>query len=412
VNAEAEALAPAPDAPPRVELSLVICTLDEAEAIGPLLDETGNRLSGLAYELIVVDDSAGDATAAVVLARAAADPRIRLLHRQGARGLASAAIAGWDAARGRLIGLMDGDGQHDPQLIAQMTAPLAATGDGAPDLVLASRYMHQGGTGLAGLRNAISRVGTAMTHLLLGVRVSDPLSGCFLMRREWYEAVRPRLTGIGFKILLDVLASGRRRPVVREVPTALRPRDGGVSKLDLRVIADFVALLLEKRSGGLLSARLALFLMVGASGVAVHLAVLSLVRALGAPFWAAQGAAILTAMTTNFFANNALTFRDMRLRGRRLVGGLASFYLACLGGAAISEVVGIGLHAGGAGWIAAGLAGAVAGALWNYQTVQLVTWRRRRAQQHAGAGTATPAIDSVVEAQDAQRLASEGAGGR
>jgi dolichol-phosphate mannosyltransferase len=367
-----------PHAFPRV--SVVICTLDEHEAIGGVLDEVIADLSGVAHEIIVVDDSIDDATAQVVLDRAGPHPAVRLIRRNGAGGLASAAIAGWDAARGEVLAIMDGDGQHDPRLIRRMLNRLSQT---PADVVVASRYLDDNGSGLTGLRHWGSRAGVEVSSLLLGLRLADPLSGCFLMTRAWYETVRPRLSGLGFKILIDVVASDRRRPRLLQIPTALRARVGGVSKLDLRVVFDLLALLVEKRTGGALSARMTQFLFVGLTGLLVHLTALSTGRALGAPFWLGQSVAIFLAMNWNFMLNNGLTFRDRRLRGRALWQGLLSFYVACLGGAVVSEAAGAVLHALDVPWFAAGVAGALAGAFWNYRAVQRLTWRPAKAVRQA-----------------------------
>lgn len=379
------AFAPRRDVPatashPFPTVSVIICTLDEHEAIGGVLDDVIADLAGIPHEILVVDDSIEDATARVVLDRASLHPAVRLIRRHGAGGLASAAIAGWDAARGESLAIMDGDGQHDPRLIRLM---LGRMSQAPADVVVASRYLDHGGSGLTGFRYWGSRAAVEVSSLLLGLRLADPLSGCFLMTRAWYEAVRPRLSGLGFKILIDVVASDRRRPRLLQVPTALRARVGGVSKLDLRVVFDLLALLVEKRTGGALSARMTQFLFVGLTGLLVHLTALGCGRAVGLPFWLGQSAAILLAMNWNFMLNNGLTFRDRRLRGRALWQGLLSFHVACLGGAVVSEAAGAGLHALGAPWFAAGVAGALAGAFWNYRAVQRLTWRPAKAARQA-----------------------------
>jgi dolichol-phosphate mannosyltransferase len=373
--------APRLDTPPvagpaRPILSVVICTLDEHEAIGGVLDDLSADLIGESYEIIVVDDSADDRTAEVVLARARHHPALRLIRRGGAGGLASAAIAGWDVARGEILAIMDGDGQHDPRLIGRMADRMSRT---PVDVIVASRYLGAGGSGLTGYRDWLSRTGVRVSGLLLGLRLADPLSGCFVMTRAWYQTVRPRLSGLGFKILIDVVASDRRRPSLLQVPTALRPRAGGVSKLDLRVVFDLVALLIEKRTRGMLTARMSQFLFVGLTGLLVHVLALATGRALGAPFWLGQSGAILVAMSWNFLLNNSLTFRDRKLRGRAAWQGLLSFYAACLGGAFVSAFVGAGLDVLGAPWFVAGLAGALMGATCNYGAAQRLTWRPAKA---------------------------------
>ena len=356
----------------RPALSLVICTLDEAESIGAVLREASAALADLAYEIIVVDDSEDDRTAAVVLAYARRDGRVRLLRREGARGLASAAIAGWASARGDALAIMDGDGQHDPHLLPRMLARLRET---SSDIVVASRYV-EGPSGLAGQRHLVSRAGTLLTYLTLGVRSTDPLSGLFVLTRDWFARARPWLSGVGFKILVDLLASGERRPKLAEVATSLRPRLGGASKLDARVILELAALLLEKRTRGLIPARFSLFASVGSTGVAVHLSALALVMTWSdLAFWVAQAIATFAAMTTNFFLNNALTFRDRRLSGRALWSGLFAFYVSCAGGALLGEGVGAGAEIVGAPWLIAGISGAFAGALWNYAAASGAIWR-------------------------------------
>jgi dolichol-phosphate mannosyltransferase len=378
----AEELPPAAAAAGAPVLSLVICTLDEEEAIAGVISGVDEALAQVPHEIIVVDDSPGDGTAAAVLRCAETRPDVRLIRRPGAHGLASAAIAGWEAARGRLLGVMDGDGQHDPRTLPALCRALGP--DGA-EVALASRYARRGvASGLIGFRDRISRLATALTHLVLGVRVSDPMSGFFLMRRSWFEHVRPRLSGVGFKILVDVIVSGSRRPRTAEVAASLRPRAGGVSKLDLRVMADLAGLLVEKATRGVVSARLALFLAVGLVGVAVHMTVLGLGGVAGAPFWAAQGVAILVAMTSNFALNNALTFRHARLSGRAAMRGLGLFYASCLAGAVLNETLSSGVRAAGAPWAAAAACGLIAGAVCNYALATRLTWRAVRATPRQG----------------------------
>lgn len=376
----------------RPDLSLVICTLDEAASIGAVIDQASAALEGRAFEIIVVDDSADEATADAVRAIAQADDRVRLIRRTGIRGLASAAIAGWDAARGEVLGVMDGDGQHDAGILSRLW-----DGMGNADVAVGSRYLPGTNTGLSGMRRAISVTGTLASRALIGAPVSDPLSGLFLMRRDWYLAVRPRLSGLGFKILADVLACGIRQPRIAEQPTRLGARIGGQSKLDLRVMVELAAQLVQARTRGVVSARFTMFAAVGATGVAVHMAALGALSAAGLAFWGAQLGAIATAMTWNFFLNNALTFRDLRLRGAKLWRGLAGFYLACASGGLISEIVGSGVDRLGGHWIAAGLAGALTAAVWNYWSASRAAWGHppatasaKASSQPAPARIATP----------------------
>jgi dolichol-phosphate mannosyltransferase len=233
-------------------LSVIICTLDEHEAIGGVLRELDAQLSGVGHEIIVVDDSTDERTGDVVNAYAVNNPHVRLVRRYKASGLSSAAIAGWDAAKGGVLAIMDGDGQHDPTL---MKALLGKFDDPTIDVAVASRYLDDSRSGLSGARHTLSRAGTWLTDTTLGVPLADPLSGCFAMTRDWYNQVRGQLSGLGFKVLIDVVASGQRRPHTAQVPTMLRERAGGTSKLDTRVIVDLITLLVEKRTRGKITAK-------------------------------------------------------------------------------------------------------------------------------------------------------------
>jgi len=232
-----------------------------------------------------------------------------------------------------------------------------------------------------------------------------------VMRRSWYDAVRVRLSGLGFKILADLMASGSRPPRTAEISAALRARSGGQSKLDSRVIADLAALLIEKRTGGLIPARFTLFACVGATGLAVHLAIFESLRLVtGGPFLIVQAMAILGAMTWNFFLNNALTFRDLRLTGPKLLRGLLAFYASCAGGALLSEAIGAATTRVGAPWVLASAAGAVSAALWNYWSTAGAVWKPRAAAGTAGsqafdASSLAPAIATPIAEERSRRVA-------
>lgn len=355
-------------------LSLVICTLNEGEAIGPMLAEVQRTLEGLSYEIIVVDDDSSDGTGDRVREIGAADPRVKLVVRKGVRGLASAAVRGWDESRGEFLALMDGDGQHEPDMPRRLLEALQAE---EADLAVGSRYLgDQRAAGLSGYRASISRIATWFTGLILRAQLTDPMAGCFVMRRSWYAAARPQLSAIGFKILVDLVASSPKRVKVAERPTALRERLGGESKLDLRVMVDLAALLFEKWTGGRIPARFVMFAGVGASGIVVNVLLTWLAMKLGIPggFNAAQAVAIVASMAWNFQLNNMLTFRDQRLHGWSLLRGFLGFCLACSGGAVVNWLAAAGLYHVGVDWKIDTLVGAVVAGVFNFWAVRFTTW--------------------------------------
>ena len=353
------------------EISVVVPAYGERDNIAPLLGALEQALAGLDWETIIVVDDAFDGTEDVVRSRAQQDPSVRCVHRIGRRGLASACIEGMLASSAPYLAVIDADLQHDETLVPKL---LEAAKAGGADVVVASRYMEGGSTGdLAADRVRVSRLASALSQLLCK-DLTDPMSGFFLVRRSFLERVVRRLYGRGFKILLDLVAAARGEVRVAELPYRMRSRQHGESKLGARVIAEFFMLLLYHMTGRLLPARFFLFGAVGVTGVGVHLAVLTLVFGSSGNFLASQALATWAAMTSNFFLNNVFTYGDQRLRGARIWRGLASFYVACGIGAFINLAVAEWLFIQALPYWAAGLAGALVAALWNFFTTASFTW--------------------------------------
>jgi len=199
-----------------------------------------------------------------------------------------------------------------------------------------------------------------------------------MLRRDLFDAVAPRLSSQGFKVLLDFVASNPSRLAIVELPYRFRPRLKGQSKLDSLVVVEYLGLLLAKLSGDRLSIRFALFALVGASGLLVHLIALGiLMGSADAAFDWAQTRAAYVAMTWNFLLNNRLTYRDRRLEGWRAVRGLFSFYAVCSVGAVANVGVASWVYGGEPSWWLAGTAGALMGAVFNYAASSIFTWRQR-----------------------------------
>jgi dolichol-phosphate mannosyltransferase len=360
------------------ELSVVVPVYNEAENVGPLVELVAAALEGEAWELIFVDDNSPDGTADAVKAIAARNPRVRCIRRVGRRGLAGASIEGMLSSSAPFVAVMDGDLQHDERVLVRMLALIRAPGI---DLVVATREREgQSITGLSGTRSLVSDFGRFLSRLVIKADIRDPMSGFFMVRRALVEEAAPKLATEGFKILADLLATTPRTLVIRETPYVFRERQHGESKLDARVAFDYLAFLVHHLTGRIIPVRFFLFGLVGASGVIIHLTALKMVLS-GIPtlgFDLSQFAATLTAMIWNFSLNNALTYRDRRLQGWRIVPGFMLFAASC----SIGLVANIGLasliFADGEQWWVAGLAGAVTGAVFNYVTSGLLVWRKSR----------------------------------
>jgi dolichol-phosphate mannosyltransferase len=355
-------------------LSVVVPTFNEAENLPVLVARLAAVLSGIAWEVIFVDDNSPDGTAAAARRLAQTDPRVRCLRRIGRRGLAGACIEGMLASSAAAVAVMDGDLQHDETQLPRMLACIEQGGD----LVVGARFSPGGGAtgGLSRVRQLGSRAATVAAKCLLGVQLSDPMSGFFMIRREVFDAVAPRLSTQGFKVLLDIVVTCGQPLRIVELPFVFRPRSHGQSKLDTLVVFQFLGLLLAKFSGDWLSIRFVSFALIGATGVIVHLWALQQALLLDLTFDWSQTIAAYIAMTSNFVLNNQLTYRDRRLKGLAALRGLLTFYLVCTVGTVANVGVANWIYGTRPSWWLAGTAGALMGLVFNYAASSALTWQR------------------------------------
>jgi dolichol-phosphate mannosyltransferase len=359
-----------------LNLTIVVPVLNERENVAPLIERLELALLGIEWEVVFVDDRSSDGTPEVVEELARADRRVRLIRRYGRRGLSSAVVEGFLSSVAPVVAVIDGDLQHDETILPRLYALVA---EGGCDMAVGTRYSHGGSTGdWDGGRKKISEIATRLALPVMKTVVSDPMSGFFAVRRSAVLEAAPYLSSVGYKILLDLLASVPSPLRVAEIPYTFASRTAGESKLDSAVALEYVELLLDKLVGRWIPAKLILFGAIGGFGLLVHLALLGLfLHAAAAPFATAQSLAVLCAMTLNFTLNNRLTYRDRRLTGARWWRGLVSFYLVCGIGAVANVGVGTLLYEGVHQWWIAGLLGALIGSVWNYAATAWLTWTRR-----------------------------------
>lgn len=357
------------------DLAVVVPTLNERGNIRPLLDKLDAALTGIDWEVVFVDDSSSDGTAAEIVDAAAHDKRVRLIERVDRRGLASACIDGMMATTASYIAVMDADLQHDERVLAEMVAALRQ--DPELDLVVGSRFVESGSVGdWNRFRVMVSRLGKATSKMLLPVRIADPMSGFFALRREFIRRHVENLSGMGFKILLDIILTAGAGTRIKEIPYAFGQRQYGQSKLDHRVVVEFFYLLLDKSIAKVVPLRFLMFISVGGFGLLVHLAILGgLFKWLGMQFWIAQVLAGFLTMIVNYVLNNILTFGDHRLRGWRFLRGMVVFCLLCGIGLAMNFAMALATFELTQSWVLAGVAGGLFGALWNYASNSTLNWR-------------------------------------
>src|SRR6266481_7760649 len=302
-----EAIRPDPDNPPQAAglpiLSVVVPTFNERDNVTTLYRKLGATLRDVAWEVVFVDDNSPDGTWDVVRSLARRDSRVRCVRRIGRRGLSGACIEGILASSAPFAAVMDADLQHDETQLPKMLALLQS---GAADLVIGSRYIEGGSADSFNRQRAgASALATEVAKRVLRVKIADPMSGFFMIRRDRFEQLAPRLSTQGFKILLDIVATARGDLRVKEIPYVFGSRQHGESKLDSMVALDFLGLVLAKLTHDVVSLRFLMFAMVGSIGLFVHLAALYIaLETFDLPFAEAQACGALSAMTTNFILNN------------------------------------------------------------------------------------------------------------
>ena len=366
-----------------LQLAIVLPTFNERTNLRTLVERLATALGGIGWEAIVVDDNSPDGTADEARAISLDDPRVRVLQRIGRRGLASAAIEGMCATAAPVVAVMDADHQHDPALLPQM---LAAVQSGDYDLAYASRFAEGASTEAWGRPDRVKASGFAnsLARKVTGVELTDPMSGYFMLRADILRADAHRLSGVGFKILLDILATVDQPLRVKEFPLNFAARAEGESKLDRTVVFEFLVGLYDKWLGRIIPTRFALFGTIGALGVVVHMAVLSswlalfggtLKGQLISDFEIGQTVAAVIAMTFNFVLNNSLTYADKRLTGfTALAKGWARFALTCSVGllanvGAAAVLVRFGFHE-----YPAAITGILIGSVWNFALSSRFVW--------------------------------------
>ena len=345
------------------QLSIVVPTYNEAGNVVELRDRVAAALPGLDWEMIYVDDDSPDGTSAAVRELAQRDSRVRCIQRIGRRGLSSACIEGMLASSAPIVAVIDADLQHDERLLPAMFDALRSDDI---DVVVGSRYTEGGSMeGWDRSRAATSRFATRLSRLVLKADLQDTMSGFFMIRREVVErCAKAGMSGVGFKILLDLFATSPSPLRFRELPYQFRNRFSGESKLDTMVAWEYFIMLLDHYLGRVVPIRFIAFSLVGLLGLVVHLLVLSMFfRGAGMSFLAAQASA-------------TMIYRDMQLRGWKLLRGWLSFTLACSVGALANVGIATYLFDQRAYWVFSAVAGVLVGAVWNYAVTAVYTWKK------------------------------------
>jgi dolichol-phosphate mannosyltransferase len=330
---------------PVPSLSVIVPTFNEARNIGELvrrLSELLDRTFGSKYEIIIVDDDSPDRTWELAQNLSLQFPQLQVMRRTQERGLSTAVIRGWQAARAEVLAVIDADLQHPPEIVLKLWDQM----ERGADLAVASRHIDGGGVSdwslhRRGLSRTAQMLGLAILPSVVG-RVSDPMSGYFMLKRSCVEALS--LNPLGYKILIEILGRGRVRRI-SEVPYVFRERAEGDSKVTGKVYVDYLRHLIRLRLSTLPIDRFARFAVVGFSGVIVDMGLLFVLSDPTMLGWGLTRSKLLaaeTAIINNFLWNDRWTFSDLSKNQRssaQKIRRFAKFQLICLAGLVLNTVL-------------------------------------------------------------------------
>lgn len=354
-------------------LSIIVPTFNEAANVERLVHQLMQLLDDIDWEVIFVDDNSPDGTARAVRQIGREQAQVRCIHRIGRRGLSTACIEGMLASSAPYLAVMDCDLQHDPSVLRSMLSLLVS---GNAELVVASRYVDGGSCGSwSRQRRRISRFATMLSQLLISDDLKDPMSNFFALRRDLFDEVMCGLSGLSFKILLDILLTARRPVRLREIPFVLGQRQAGESKFEIVVAWEFALLLADKTIGRYVPLR---FLALAASGAllaATYLTIFAIAfSVLGYGFMLSGALAATLSMALSYTISNLVTYRDRQRHGFKWLGGLFSFISVCSIGAAANIVLAGYLFNQGMEWILAAALGALLWLAWNFTATSSRIW--------------------------------------
>jgi len=360
-------------------LSLVLPTYNESKNIPKivnLLSQTLDQAIPNAYELIVVDDNSPDRTWEIAAELMPEYPQLRVMRRTEERGLSTAVIRGWQAARGEVLGVIDADLQHPPDLLLKLWGEIARGGD----LAVASRHVEGGGVSdWSPIRRILSRGAQTLGLIILPEvigRVSDPMSGYFMVRRSCIAG--RTLSPVGYKILIEVVARGRV-PWIGEVGYVFQERQEGESKVTSKQYVDYLRHLVRLRFSLGPIARFFRFGLVGFSGVFVDLGIFYLLRSQGLGLTSSAAISGELAIINNFLWNDFWTFGDIARRQpgkRQRIKRLIKFNIICLAGLVLNVlIVNFFFNFLGINEYVAKLIAIAAVTVWNFWLNLKLSWR-------------------------------------
>jgi len=358
----------------KIDLSIVVATLNEEQNVKLLYNLIKASLdTKLKWEVIFVDDDSADDTVIKVNRLIEKNSNIKLIKRLNSRGLSSALIDGALSSNAKYILFMDSDLQHNPKFIFGMYERINREN---LDIVSASRFSQNKKIGLVDKRYKISILVNKIINKIFNINMLDSLTGFFIIEKKFFNKSVKNLSNKGFKLLLDIILSNKEYIKNQEITFEFNKRHSGFSKLDNKIIIDFIYLIIDKLIGWIVPARYILYSIVGSLGVIVQIVSFYLIyNQLNLFFSISNIISIFIAMNFNYNLNNIFTYSDLRLRGKKYIKGMFLFYFFCGFGALLNFFTSQIIFSLFSLDFFSVIIGAVIGSIWNYSMNTSFNWK-------------------------------------
>jgi len=361
----------------KTEVSVILPTYNERENIAIAVDAISSVLIGIQFEIIVVDDDSPDLTWRVAQDLSEDKSFLKVIRRiQKNKCLSASVLDGFASSLGKYLICMDCDLQHDPSVLTQFIDHF----QNGKDIVVGTRNNEEGGIENWSLTRQLTSWGaTKMAHIFLKTQTSDPMSGYFGIKRDFFEAVHQNINPRGYKILLEFLARAKNKSLA-EVGYIFKSRQFGKSKLSSSVMLDYCISLYELGIGPYVSLQFIKYALVACTGVLVNQGSLWFFKE-GLSFTPqiALMSAIELSIITNYTLNNSWTFKEAKFEGLiNYMKGLFRFNVICIAGAYINYAVTFySTENIVANIYTANCIGIALACGWNYLINSTVTWKKR-----------------------------------
>ena len=355
-------------------ISIIIPTYNESKNIILLVKKISYSLKEINWEIIFVDDNSPDKTSQKIHSIKKKYKNIRVIDRIHERGLAGAVIAGLKDCKFSKVVVMDADLQHDPMYIPMLLKKLI---DDNATIVIASRYLQESTfEDFHFLRKLGSRVTISIFNFFVQKKISDSMSGFFIIKKNFFLSISPELSLDGYKILADIILSGQRDILISEISLNFKKRNAGKSKMNYRVFWDFLMIIIHSFLKKYIPRKYLSYVCVGILGLSAHIIALYVFYQLfQINFLLSHLIATFIAIFINYILNNLLTFYNNHLSGLGWLMGLLNYYFLCCYGVFISYSITKTLSEFYFHWFFATLIGAFTASIWNFSISKFLIWK-------------------------------------